>query len=124
MRVSAWKGGHHPHEMAAQQTDNPPTTTNTQTPIFSFHGKTKPTEDRCAFASLHPLPVSSTSFQPTRHDSMRHQETLHHQTHCETSPPITGRPACPTQPVTNSQERNRSEERRVGKECRSRWSPY
>ena len=28
-------------------------------------------------------------------------------------------------PVLSSQlERSRSEERRVGKECRSRWSPY
>ena len=27
-----------------------------------------------------------------------------------------------TQPVSSKQER--SEERRVGKECRSRWSPY
>ena len=26
--------------------------------------------------------------------------------------------------VTLSTEKNRSEERRVGKECRSRWSPY
>ena len=26
--------------------------------------------------------------------------------------------------VTNSQTNIRSEERRVGKECRSRWSPY
>ena len=26
--------------------------------------------------------------------------------------------------VCTSQLRNRSEERRVGKECRSRWSPY
>ena len=25
---------------------------------------------------------------------------------------------------TNENERRRSEERRVGKECRSRWSPY
>ena len=25
---------------------------------------------------------------------------------------------------TGSKSRNRSEERRVGKECRSRWSPY
>ena len=24
----------------------------------------------------------------------------------------------------DEQEKNRSEERRVGKECRSRWSPY
>src|SRR2546430_12493053 len=28
------------------------------------------------------------------------------------------------QPLTFGQERARSEERRVGKECRSRWSPY
>ena len=28
-----------------------------------------------------------------------------------------------TLPLTDSVEGNRSEERRVGKECRSRWSP-
>ena len=27
-------------------------------------------------------------------------------------------------PITETLETNRSEERRVGKECRSRWSPY
>ena len=27
-------------------------------------------------------------------------------------------------PVLHGMERERSEERRVGKECRSRWSPY
>ena len=26
--------------------------------------------------------------------------------------------------VKNEKEKHRSEERRVGKECRSRWSPY
>ena len=26
--------------------------------------------------------------------------------------------------ISYSKEKNRSEERRVGKECRSRWSPY
>ena len=26
--------------------------------------------------------------------------------------------------ISESMQRNRSEERRVGKECRSRWSPY
>ena len=26
--------------------------------------------------------------------------------------------------VLNNKEKTRSEERRVGKECRSRWSPY
>ena len=30
----------------------------------------------------------------------------------------------PCHRVVNSQGRLRSEERRVGKECRSRWSPY
>ena len=29
-----------------------------------------------------------------------------------------------TQPAISLAIRNRSEERRVGKECRSRWSPY
>src|SRR2546429_347974 len=29
-----------------------------------------------------------------------------------------------TQPGTTVADHNRSEERRVGKECRSRWSPY
>ena len=29
-----------------------------------------------------------------------------------------------SEPMTISAEFNRSEERRVGKECRSRWSPY
>src|SRR5260221_6275431 len=29
-----------------------------------------------------------------------------------------------TNPGRNHQSRQRSEERRVGKECRSRWSPY
>ena len=28
------------------------------------------------------------------------------------------------EPVSGAPERSRSEERRVGKECRSRWSPY
>ena len=28
------------------------------------------------------------------------------------------------EPVTFEETRKRSEERRVGKECRSRWSPY
>ena len=31
---------------------------------------------------------------------------------------------CLTKIVTRGWEHNRSEERRVGKECRSRWSPY
>ena len=30
----------------------------------------------------------------------------------------------PTMILTNGLGRSRSEERRVGKECRSRWSPY
>ena len=34
---------------------------------------------------------------------------------------ISGTPECPRLNVFRS---NRSEERRVGKECRSRWSPY
>src|SRR5262245_66119599 len=31
---------------------------------------------------------------------------------------------CDLSPSTNDSVKNRSEERRVGKECRSRWSPY
>ena len=30
----------------------------------------------------------------------------------------------PSKEATTTEERSRSEERRVGKECRSRWSPY
>src|SRR5256885_15561144 len=37
--------------------------------------------------------------------------------------PCTVGAAC-DEPVTARQQRQRSEERRVGKECRSRWSPY
>src|ERR1041385_3716674 len=33
------------------------------------------------------------------------------------------RPSCPPNPTPRA-DRSRSEERRVGKECRSRWSPY
>src|SRR5438128_11836274 len=33
-------------------------------------------------------------------------------------------PLSPRQPDDGAQVRPRSEERRVGKECRSRWSPY
>src|SRR3712207_9532755 len=35
-------------------------------------------------------------------------------------------PATPSEPAAKQEEpaRERSEERRVGKECRSRWSPY
>src|SRR2546422_4582574 len=46
------------------------------------------------------------------------------------TPPRRGVPAPPCQPLapqagTSARRRgNRSEERRVGKECRSRWSPY
>ena len=36
-----------------------------------------------------------------------------------TAPDISNLPA-----VRHGRERERSEERRVGKECRSRWSPY
>src|SRR5256885_5495288 len=37
----------------------------------------------------------------------------------------TGKAGAPTPtPGKNTVEGNRSEERRVGKECRSRWSPY
>src|SRR2546421_9122903 len=32
--------------------------------------------------------------------------------------------AVPPQPISELVARQRSEERRVGKECRSRWSPY
>ena len=31
---------------------------------------------------------------------------------------------CPTELVDIAEKYDRSEERRVGKECRSRWSPY
>ena len=31
---------------------------------------------------------------------------------------------CPTELVDMAEKYDRSEERRVGKECRSRWSPY
>src|SRR5256885_12932612 len=33
-------------------------------------------------------------------------------------------PSCPRQRSTSAIFKRRSEERRVGKECRSRWSPY
>ena len=33
-------------------------------------------------------------------------------------------PACPPESGTVEEMKARSEERRVGKECRSRWSPY
>src|SRR2546427_11111043 len=33
-------------------------------------------------------------------------------------------PACPADALALDASRSRSEERRVGKECRSRWSPY
>ena len=35
-----------------------------------------------------------------------------------------GLTALPGMELTTSEEVHRSEERRVGKECRSRWSPY
>jgi len=35
-----------------------------------------------------------------------------------------GRQAAAAKPVVISAGKGRSEERRVGKECRSRWSPY
>ena len=37
---------------------------------------------------------------------------------------VTGRARKPTEKVRAAQTIVRSEERRVGKECRSRWSPY
>ena len=37
---------------------------------------------------------------------------------------ITGRETQKMQEYTQGQISQRSEERRVGKECRSRWSPY
>src|SRR5579883_1245115 len=35
-----------------------------------------------------------------------------------------GRPSIPPEQLLRAQLLQRSEERRVGKECRSRWSPY
>src|SRR2546425_13286382 len=37
---------------------------------------------------------------------------------------VNGPASCIALPENESQLKNRSEERRVGKECRSRWSPY
>src|SRR5688572_33351395 len=39
-------------------------------------------------------------------------------------PVITGGARCSNESTVTWAVRNRSEERRVGKECRSRWSPY
>src|SRR5574340_164161 len=58
--------------------------------------------------------VSSVQFsRSVVSDSLRPYESQH------------ARPPCPSPtPGVHSDSRPRSEERRVGKECRSRWSPY
>ena len=37
---------------------------------------------------------------------------------------LVGYPLIPLVPLSHDKSQHRSEERRVGKECRSRWSPY
>src|SRR5256885_11120824 len=49
------------------------------------------------------------AFPPTTQDSFRCRSHSH---------------LCPGHSLAGSGEQTRSEERRVGKECRSRWSPY
>src|SRR2546429_8135645 len=82
-----------------------PATAGTATPVpFAVNG--------C------PDPVGCVEFTPGNYAS------------CSTGPVAPGANACLNLPFGGSRPRfnrrgtNRSEERRVGKECRSRWSPY
>ena len=56
------------------------------------------------------------------------KETLKKENGLEATPSLTSHSAekrqSPKQCGTGSKRAQRSEERRVGKECRSRWSPY
>src|SRR2546422_8387671 len=55
------------------------------------------------------LPISSPGLAPSAHS---------------TACPSPGNPARRSAPENRASICSRSEERRVGKECRSRWSPY
>src|SRR2546429_6579017 len=70
------------------------------------------------------LPISLPSIGPRGHER---RERGHQQIGALLPREATNErdePRCGPEPQLRARGRRRSEERRVGKECRSRWSPY
>src|SRR2546430_12811180 len=94
--------------------------------FFFFSSRRRHTRFDCDWSSdvcssdLRPGPAKSPRYQyPPEDSSGRSPKTFR----------IARRPACQSDrngngSSENGTRENRSEERRVGKECRSRWSPY
>src|SRR5688572_33505478 len=83
--------------------------------MFFFSSRRRHTRFDCDWSS----DVCSSDLLRLRPKPLRLLSSLRHRR-------VLSRPPAPSRPTTatSAARSSRSEERRVGKECRSRWSPY